>query len=158
MSDVDFVAVQLEELRRTFFAKTPAKRFFQEKGLLLSAISYPATHLKKRYGVSTPETLSSAILGNVVQTIVKKGNRAKIQRFSVYFLHCVQEHMKHHGEEYYDRAKAALRLAESLPEIMAKVRVGEIQRSTDVMVALHRTLKSRGGRKKQLVEAQPTLF
>lgn len=158
MSAVDFVAVQLEDLRRTFFARTPAKRFYQEKSRLLSAISFPAAHLKERYGVSTPATLSSAILSNVVQTIVKKGNRAKIERFSVYFLHCVQEHMAHHGEEYYERAKTSLRAAESLPDIMAKVRLGDIERSTEVMVSLHRTLKSKGGRKKQRAEAQPTLF
>jgi uncharacterized protein Veg len=33
---------------------------------------------------------------------------------------------------------------------MAKVRLGEIERSTNVLVALHHTLKSRGGRKKRV--------
>lgn len=160
MSDeVEFLVVQLQQLRRTFYAKTPEKRFFQEKSLLLSAISFPAAHLKDRYHVSTPDALSAAILGTVTHSIVTKGNREKIERFSCYFLHCVQEHMAHHGEEYYERAKAARRAAEALPEIVAKVRVGEIERSTDVMVALHRTLKSKGGRKKRgFNDPAPDLF
>jgi hypothetical protein len=47
----------------------------------------------------------------VIRTIKAKGIWAKIDRFSVYFLHRVQEHMRHHGDEYYQEAKSAVRCA-----------------------------------------------
>jgi hypothetical protein len=31
--------------------------------------------------------------------------------------------------------------------LLSKVRIGETERSTDILVGLHRTLKSKGGRK-----------
>jgi len=158
MSPSELANEQLGLLRRTFFADAGDSEFYQERNLLLSAIAFPAAHLKERYGVSTPDSLSRTILGTVIETIKAHGNRAKIERFSVYFLHCVQKHLQHHGEEYYEQAKAARRVAESLPALLSRVRIGEIERSTDVLVALHNTLKSKGGRKKKRAEAQPTLL
>lgn len=158
MNDPEFAQKQLAMIRRTFFAKTSEKQFFQERNLLLSAIAFPTAHLKERYGINTPDSLAATILHTVIQIIIEKGRRSKIQRFSVYFLHCVQEQMKHHGEEHYETAKAALRAAESLPEIMRQVRIGEIDRSTEMMVALHRTLKSKGGRKRKSGETQLNLI
>jgi len=158
MIESDLTTEQLALIRKTFFAKATEKSWFQERNLLLQAIAFPAAHLKERYGVNTPVSLSRSILRTVIETIKAHGNRAKIGRVSVYFLHCVQQNMLHHGEEYYEAAKAALRAAESLPEIMSKVRLGEAARSTDVLVQLHRTLKSRGGRKKKSAEAQLSLI
>lgn len=94
----------------------------------------------------------------MIETIKKHGKRRQIERFSVYFLHCVQKHMQHHSEEYYEQAKAALRAAESLPEVMSRVRIGEAARSTEVLVQLHRTLKSKGDRKKVVARAQMKLI
>lgn len=125
--------------------------------MLERAITFPAKHLQDRYGIKAPDSVYAKALETVVETIVAKGNRAKIERFSIYFLHCVQEHLTHHGEEYYDAAKAALRAAEQLPEILRQVRRGEINQTADVLIEVHR-LRSRAGRKKKAAPAQPTLF
>jgi hypothetical protein len=154
----EFLNEQLGLIRKTFFAGKTDRQFFQERDLLSQAIAFPAAHLKERYGVKAPDSVYGNALRTVIETIVAKGNRAKIERFSVYFLYCVQEHMKHHGEEYYDAAKASLRLAEQLPDVLGRVRRGEIERTADVLIELHRTLKSRAGRKKKAAPAQPTLF
>jgi hypothetical protein len=154
----EFLNEQLGLIRRTFFSKKTDRQFFQERELLQSAITYPAKHLKDRYGVKAPDSIYQNVLRTVIDTIVAKGNREKIQRFSVYFLHCVQEHLKHHGEEYYEAAKASQRLAEQLPEVMRNVRRGETERTADVLIELHRTLKSRAGRKRKSALAQPSLF
>lgn len=158
MSPSDFTNEQLGLIRRRFFAKTPEKQFFQERDLLLQAVAFPAAHIYKRYGVAGTDPLYGRILANVIDTIVRKGNRAKIKRFSVYFLHCVQEHMSHHGEEYYKAAVAARSAADSLPAVMARVRIGQAEHDTKVLVEMHRTLKSRGGRKKRVQKTQMQLI
>jgi uncharacterized protein YjaG (DUF416 family) len=154
----EFINEQLALIRRTFFAKTSEKQFFQEKNMLLQAIAFPAAHLKERYGVSAMDSLYRRILKTVIETIVEKGNRAKIERFSAYFLHCVQTHMQHHGEEYYEAAKAARSAADILPAAMRGAHIVRADVTTQSLAELHRMLKSRGGRKKKPAPAQPTLF
>jgi hypothetical protein len=158
MSSSTLASEQLGLIRRTFFADAIDSEFFKQRDLLLQAIAFPAAHLKERYGVSTPDSISRAILCTVIETIKAHGNRKKIERLNVYFLHCVQSHLQHHGEEYYEKAKAARRAAESLPAVISQVRIGETERSTDLLVALHRTLKSKGGRKKVAPKTQMELI
>jgi hypothetical protein len=156
---MDFAAEQLALIRRTFFAKKSDKQFFQERGQLISAIAFPAKHLKERYGVNATDSLYRRILKTVIETIVAKGNRAKIERFSVYFLHCVQQHMQHHGEDYYDLAKAARRAADLLPAALRDAHIVKAELTTSILVGMTSTLKSRGGRKKRgFGDSAPDLF
>jgi hypothetical protein len=159
MTAADFTTEQLALIWKMFFAKTPERQFFQERDFLRQAISYPAAHLRERYGVSATDSLYRRIIKTVIDTIVLKGNRAKIQRFSVYFLHCVQEHMKHHGEEYYDAAKTARSAADLLPAALRASHIVKADRATEILAGLHRTLKSRAGRKRATAPAaQQRLF
>lgn len=75
-------------------------------------------------------------------------------------MHRVQQHMKHHGEEYYDLAKAGRRAADSLPAVLRDVHIGKAQINTDVLVGMHAALKGRGGRKKRagFKDSAPDLF
>jgi hypothetical protein len=155
----EFLNEQLALIRRTFFAKTVEKQWFQESDLIRQAIAFPAAHLKERYGATADDRMYRQILRTVIDTIVAKGNRSKIDRFSVYFLHCVQKHMQHHGEEYHIAAKAARRLVDLLPAATRGAEIVRADRTTEVLVDLHRTLKSRAGRKKKATPAeQASLF
>lgn len=154
----EFLNEQLALIRRKFYANKAPKLFFQEKDRLMTAIAFPAAHLEQRFGVKAPDSVYGNALKTVTAAILAKAKLSKIECFSVFFLHCVQEHMKHHGEEYYEAAKASLRLVAQLPAVMRQVRVGETERTADVLIELHRTLKSRAGRKKKAAPAQPTLF
>jgi hypothetical protein len=58
-------------------------------------------------GVQARPNIYRDILGTVIKTIRERNNVSQIRRFSVYFLHAVQEHMKHHRDQYYYMAKAA---------------------------------------------------
>lgn len=159
MTAADFAEEQLAVIRRTFFAGKTDRQFFQEQDLLRQAIAFPAAHLHQRYSVTADAAFYAQILKTVTETIVAKGNRAKIQRFSVYFLHCVQEHLKHHGEEYALSAKAARRLTDMLPAAVRDARIINADRTTAVLSGLHGALKSRAGRKKKTAApAQRTLF
>jgi hypothetical protein len=157
MTADEFAAEMLAELRKEFFARTPDKQFHQEKHLLLQAIAFPARYLNDR-GASALPSKYRAILHEVITTIKKKGNRGQIRRFSVYFLHCVQEHMKHHGDDYYDDAKAARPVASLVNTAIRKLRATEAFRTTDALSQAHRTLATRAGRKKAPAPKQPDLF
>src|SRR5436190_14286201 len=131
MSPSAFANEQLGLLRRAFFADAIDSQFYQERDLLLQAIAFPAAHLKERYGIvrigrsdEEAQRLYRLVLKTVTDTIIEKGNLAKIERFSVYFLHCVQEHLRYHGEEYFKRAVHARSAEDALPSVLGKVGVG----------------------------------
>ena len=75
MSPSELANEQLGVIRREFFANSLDSDFFQQRDFLLQAIAFPATHLKERYSVSTPDSLSRTILGTVIETIKKNGKK-----------------------------------------------------------------------------------
>lgn len=154
----EFLNEQLAALRKAFFAGKSDRQFFQERDLLRQAIAFPAARLKERFGVTATDDLYRRVLATVIETIKRHGNLRKIERFSVYFLHAVQQHMDHHGEKYYEDAKAARSAADLLPAALRASHIVRADRTTEVLVDLHKALKSRAGRKKKPAAAQPTLF
>lgn len=149
MSAAELAEQMLQVVRREFFSGTPEKQFFQERNLLLQAVTYPADWLH-RLGAELPAAEYRRILQTVIDTIREHGNRAKITRFSAYFLHAVQTHMQHHGEEYYIASKQLRPASTAVPGIVRELRVDD--RTADViatLVEVRRALRSKGGRKKK---------
>ena len=93
----------LYQIRQKFYPDNH-KGFYQEHKLLLRAVTHPAHWLKDR-GVSLPEAKLEAILNEILRGIMHHGNTGNIGYFSAYLLKSVQDHMKHHGDEYYEQAK-----------------------------------------------------
>jgi hypothetical protein len=144
-----FVEEMLRWIRREFFDRHTDKRFFQERQKLIEAITWPARWMND-HGVKAPAAVYRQILGTVIGTIKRHGNRAKIQRFSVYFLHSVQEHMKHHGDQYYYTAKAARPIGAILPAVTRHVRPGRATDSvTETLSQMNQVLRSPGGRRRR---------
>lgn len=149
--DASLVRDLLGVIHRQFYPDAE-KELYQDRNFLLRAVTFPAKWLKQR-GVALPEKEYRALLLTIFTTIKHHGATGQIRRFSAYFLHCVQEHMKHHGEEYYDRGK-------QIRGIIADVHLGvrkakptdpQLDDSTELLAAIHATIKSRGGRKKKAV-------
>ncbi len=160
MTADELTGEMLALLRREFFAGLSEKQFFQERNLLLQAITCPARWLNE-HGARMPGSRYRAILMTVIGTIKRHGNRAKIERFSAYFLHSVQEHMKHHGDGYYYAAKEVRPISSMMPSAIRKLQPrGEpsgdlISRLAEV----HRTLRNKGGRRAgKKAASQPNLF
>jgi hypothetical protein len=152
-----FVEEMLRLIRREFFGHLTEKRFFQERPRLIEAITWPAHWMNER-GVRLPASGYRRILGKVIDTIKRHGNREKIQRFSVYFLHSVQEHMKHHGDEYYYETKAARPISAVLPAVTRHVRPGRApDRTTETLAQMNQVLRSPGGRRRRIREGEPML-
>lgn len=89
---------------RDFYPKT-GNLFFQENNLLLQAIAYPARWLDDR-GVAISAARYTKMLTEIIRIIKAHGNLTAMRSPARYLLHAVQEHMKHHGEDYYEIGKA----------------------------------------------------
>ena len=154
----EFVEEMLRLIRSTFFAGLTEKQFFQEQNLLCQAICYPAQWLNNR-GAAATASLYRRVLRTVIETIVRNGNRSKIERFSAYFFHCVQEHMKHHGEEYYAAAKAARSAADLLPAVLRRASVQAADVTTSALVETNKILRGRRRtRAPKNADSAPDLF
>jgi hypothetical protein len=158
MTAGEFADEQLAVIRQTFFAKMTDKKFFQERNLLLQAVTYPAEWLNRR-GARLPASKYRAILKTVIDTIKEHGDRARIRRVSAYLLHSVQTHMQHHGEDYLIAAKQPRSAGAVVHGVLRKLGAGEPDGDVvEVLIEVRRALRSKGGRKKAAPAAQPTLF
>jgi len=100
---MDIVRDYLHLIKNEFYAGDE-RAFFEQRWLLIKAITYPARWLDKR-GVFLPETEHRKILDTVISGIKDHGNTDTIRSFGRYFLDCIQKQIKHHEETYYDHAK-----------------------------------------------------
>jgi hypothetical protein len=147
MSPSEFSEEMLRVVRREFYAAADSKRFFEERQLLMQAVTYPAKYLNDR-GARVPASKYRAILATVISTIKAKGNLAAIERFSVYFLHCVQQHMAHHGDGYYYAAKELRPVGPIVGTVLDRARkaasgAGQGDQTVPVLAEAHRVLSSR---------------
>ena len=94
----------LRSLRNQFY-KGEDKLFFQERRLLIAAICYPAQWLDQR-AVRLNAKRYTGILTKIIRTINQHGRLSRVRCMGRYLLHCVQTHMSHHGDAYYEEAKA----------------------------------------------------
>lgn len=105
MTAADFISQMLRQIQAEFFAGAREKEFYQQVPMLKSAITYPAKWLREKGGWFITPALMLRILTTVISTIKQRGAKQH-DRFCVYFLHCVQQHMKHaHGDRYLQEAK-----------------------------------------------------
>lgn len=146
-SEGKFIVEMLALLRRFFFAQANEKQFYQEKPLLEEAICYPSRYIHERGG-KLPMSRYRGILTKIIDTIRRKGAVSQIRRFSVYFLHAVQEHMRHHGDEYLPEAKnlaAGTPISRIVPGALRrfKASINSDQAATQLLADRHKFLASR---------------
>lgn len=152
----------LGTLRKQFYPDD-SKAFFQQKSMLITAITTPARWLDER-GVKVPDRRHREILDTIIKGIMHHGATGKIQYFCRYFLHAVQEHMSHNGERYYEEGKSLRTIVDTtFTHLTAKQRKrlpDAEDPTTTQLAALNRLVKStRHKTKKQPASrAQMSLF
>jgi len=111
------VSEELILLIRRLFFKDREKEFFQQRDLILQAITYPAHYLHGR-GVGMDEEPYRDLVKGVILDIHSKSPVIKF--FGAYFLGAIQKHMVYRGEKYYyEGVKARNRLTPLVEGIMA---------------------------------------
>lgn len=148
----------LAEIARRFFPGVDARRWGQERRLLVQAIAWPARWLNER-GAKLPGRRYRAILLAVLADIDRHRNaKQEIKRMSAYIAHCVQEHMSHHGEEYYEEAKAARPAGLAASQALRKLRPEPADHVTQILAETHAALSQKRRRKPPGAETQKELF
>ncbi|MEI6492625.1 MAG: hypothetical protein WCO94_08770 [Verrucomicrobiota bacterium] len=155
MADSDLVKNYLHRIRSQFYPDDE-KGFFQQRTLLVRAITHPAFYLDER-GVRLPERRLCAILDTVIRDIQHFGATAKIENFCRYFLHAVQQHMKHQGDGYYDEGKTLRFIMDTAMENLTKKqreKLSDAQDSTTARLAdLNRLVRETAAKKKKSAKA-----
>jgi hypothetical protein len=152
----------LRTIRQQFFPDDP-KAFAQQKPFFVQAIAYPLEFLNDR-GVWLPEKRLRQILNEVITGIKQHGTTDKIRFFGGYLLNCVQKHMRHHDEAYYNEGKTARSKPVSSMNWDASLKRLHIGEETpaqfaDEVLAIAAAIKAGPKRKKAAKPAsQPTLF
>ena len=149
-------------IRKQFYGDAPFKKWAQDQRFLFkNVVTWPARWLNDK-AVSLPPERYKKILLDIFIDIQRHGQTGTIKYWPGYLAHCVQEHFKIHGEEYYEEGKsirAALERAQ-----MAFTRAAETQKTVDPVADLARVNQAlqsptRSLRKKPKKDpAQGTLF
>jgi hypothetical protein len=142
-------------VRGQFCGDLPDKEWFQQTGFLrVKVILWPARFMAGK-GFTLPPARYEAILRGVLAEIKHHGQTGQVRYWPGYLMKCVQDHWKHHWEEYYQEAKSVRTLAESL--VVACGRTGAEDRGVEALALAHRVLAGRRP-KNRTEKAQLTLL
>jgi len=159
MTPSEFVQGTLRMIRASFMGGVSDKQFFQEKRWLEEAITHPASWLRERGGSYVTIKLMRRILTTVVRSIRQHGDQPR--RFSIYFLYCVQQHMKHHGDEYLQEAKRTPAASVYIKTAVADLRSASAAADPGAVLAETNRALGRGRRrirKSKAADSVPDLF
>lgn len=101
----------LRIIRNQFCPDMTVKQWCQNQNFFKRVLTYPASWLNKK-GVTLPPARYQAIIRDLLLDIKTNRAAATVKHWPGYLLHCFQEHFRHHGETYYDEAKAFRNLTE----------------------------------------------
>ncbi|MFZ4776794.1 MAG: hypothetical protein ACOYM3_15595 [Terrimicrobiaceae bacterium] len=141
----------LHRIKAQFYPDTP-KEFYQQRSMLISAITWPARYLEERK-VRLPEQRIDDILTEIMRGIMHHGDTAHIGYFCKYYLKAVQDHMTHKGEKYYEEGKSLRFIVDSAMESLSKKQLAKIpaaqDQTTTELAALNRLVNSTKLKKKK---------
>lgn len=150
MTAAELVKINLHRLRTQFYESE--KEFFQQRSILMKAITYPSFWLEER-GVRLPAEKLNSILDTIIRGIMHHGATRQIGYFCAYFLKCVQDHMRMQGERYYDEAKSLRSITETALDHLTKkqlARLPEAQdRTTSELAALNRLVRETSAKRRR---------
>lgn len=137
----------LETIRTRFYPaatavdRTAARRFHRDRRLLLYALTWPAAWLEHR-ALTCPGGRYRRLIEERLAAIAAHGDPARYAPcFPRYLLACLQDHLRHHGDELYDELK---HIRNALDQLLANTRlaqrVREETRQRDILAATHRLL------------------
>lgn len=130
----------LETIRRQFYGDITEERWNQDKYFLkIHVVTWPAAWLDKR-GVTLPPARYQQILQDIFNGIKQHGQTGAVTHWPRYLTHCVQQHFKRHGDEYYNEGKS-LRLAMDRALSRAEAAVGREPDLVASMAQVHRLMR-----------------
>jgi hypothetical protein len=110
-------------LRSKFYAGDDKCFFQDQRDLLRWVVLYMASWLYRKgvtiHGDRYREIFSKVFLQAAAHV------RTKIKYRPVYLRQVIEDHLKHHGEKYYEEAKATRNLVDQQLEVLGKMRINQ---------------------------------
>ncbi len=145
------VAPELQErllnyIRHQFCGDVDDKKWFSlRRWFLVYVILWPARFMVRK-GFTIPAARYEAIMLEVFGDIKRHGQTASVRHWNGYLLKCVQDHFKHHWEDYYQESKSAANIATNA--LFALKQVPEVDRTIEHLAAAQAVLAKRTRPKK----------
>lgn len=154
--------VEIEQLlgniRSQFYTTTPDKKFFEDRNVLLLAVTWPATWLKER-GCTWSAERYFQVLRTILVGIKSHGATGEIRYFPGYLLRCVQDHFRHNSDAYCDEGKKTRNAWEmAIGKAMGAARADALRRdeaAIDLLAQAHRVVAVRRTPTKVETKADP---
>ena len=99
-------AALLEQIKTRFYSSNRnQRRFYQDRRMLIYALTWPATWLHQR-GLPITSQAYQKLLSQRLEDIARHGDPSRFQAyFPRYLLKCIQDWFAHHGESLYEELK-----------------------------------------------------
>ena len=103
MNKVQPTEALLAQIKQRFYSSdSSGKRFYEDRRMLLYALSWPAKWLDQR-GLQVSAQQYERLLTQRLKTIAQHGDSERYERyFPRYLLKCLQDWYAHHGDELYE--------------------------------------------------------
>ena len=96
----------LDQIKAQFYDhKQPEKRFYQDRRMLLYALTWPAKWLDQRGLPITPQSYQQLITQRLQDIQTHGVAQHQFRYFPRYLLKCIQDWFAHHGDELYEQLK-----------------------------------------------------
>ena len=129
-------------IKNQFFPDISGKDWGQQYTFIKrEVVTWPAAWLNSR-GVTLPPARYQQILLGVLNDVKIHGHTAAVRYWPGYLKKVMQDHFKHHGDEYYQEGKSIRSLTER--SLMAFTRAQEATKEADPVATLaqvHHALK-----------------
>jgi hypothetical protein len=109
----EIVADLMRTIRNQFYPDLTDKEWFKDHYHFTkkNVVLWPARFIYGKGFTMTGERYKAILMG-IFDTIKAHGNTGRVRHWQFYLMKCIQEHFKHHWEDYYAEAKSARSLAE----------------------------------------------
>ena len=149
----------LAQIKQSFYAcKLSDKRFYEDRRMLLYALTWPAKWLDQR-GLQVSSKQYEQLITGRLKAIAQHGKPERYRHyFPGYLLKCLQDWFAHHGDELYDELKHVRNQLHSIEALLQKC---TSQRAEDIvtpMAGAHAILMSGCSRKAARDTRQLKLF
>jgi hypothetical protein len=141
----------LGTVRGQFCGDLADKEWFQMSGFVRRNVILWSAAFVTGKGFTMPPQRFESVLQGVFTEIKQHGQTGQIRYWPGYLMKCVQDHWRHHWEDYYKEAKAVRNIAEAA--LVNAGKAAPTDKTVDTLAAAYRVLA--GTKRKSKVARAP---
>jgi hypothetical protein len=150
----EIVADLMRTIRNQFCPDLTDKEWFKDHYHFTkkNVVLWPARFIYGKGFTLTGERYKAILMG-IFDVIKAHGNTGQVRHWQFFLMKCIQEHFKHHWEDYYAEAKSARSLAEHALLGLRRATATTVAPDPIEAMALAQRLASPGRRVRSKVKA-----